>query len=125
MATASNPTVTVNYNPNTGAWTYGGSINANNGIAVPQGSNTVTFNLTSPSGAVFSSSSPLTWPGGQPSCVSGVSGAGTTTVSFTDNNTNSTTTPVDYSVLLTITLSDGKSATSPDPTLINEGTGGV
>jgi hypothetical protein len=123
---AANPSVNVNYNTQTGNWTYSGSINSSNGIAVSKGSNTVTFNLTSPSGAVFASS-PFSWTGGQPSCISDIQGGLSATASFSDNNQNTSPTSQDYGLEMTILLNyntpQQKSVTSTDPTIINEGTG--
>ena len=122
------PTVSVNYNPTTGGWTFGGNINAQNAIAVARGNNTVTFNLTSPSTAQFATN-PFSWPGGQPTCITfnGLSNNNTTT-SFSDNNTNPNSGSVSYGFELTIDLNPGASnpnpVTSTDPTIVNEGTGG-
>jgi hypothetical protein len=100
-------------------WRFSGSINGSNEILVPPGISTITFNLDSPTGAVFTDK-PLDWPKGQPS-ISDLTGGGTNSISFTDNNSGASKEV--YMVKLNIKLADGTFVTSTDPTIINEETG--
>lgn len=122
-----NPQIYVSYDETTKDWTFGGGIGrVHHNIEVPPRDSTVTFTLTGPTGAVFTSD-PIHWPEGQPACISNVQGGGTGRIQFTDSNANGAGAG-GYRLKLNVQLpgtngQPGQVVQSPDPTLINEGTG--
>ena len=123
MSATPNPTINVKYDPSHNVWMYSGPINSLNQLLLPQGSNTITFNLIGPEDAVFTAT-PLSWRDGQQPPISNLTGEGTNSIRFTEDNINILTAPFAYRFGLAICLANGDCVTSPDPTLINEGTGG-
>jgi hypothetical protein len=118
------PTITATINSD-GTWNFNPAF-----TQMAQGSGTITLNLAGSGGASvsFVSSNPLTWfdpanpatPIAQPSdfAVGTPSGA---SVTITDDNQDSSTTMYGFRINA---LYNGLLLQSPDPTIINTGTGG-
>lgn len=135
-------TVTVTRNTNSGAytWTWGNSqaINCNTNVATVPANTTGTITVNIQSGTlgdsvVFDFLTPVKFTNGSGGSITppawySCSGGGTSTITITDTNTNSPSATDTYTFFLhsSYTPSGEKAASrdSPDPTIINTGTGG-